>query len=64
VLFEVDIPVLIYQDEQTRSFALLATLGESFQEPQTYAQAMRSPQADEWQEAMNREYYSLIENNT
>jgi hypothetical protein len=64
VLSGVDIPVLTDQDEQTCSFALLAALGESFQEPQTYAQAMRSPQADQWQDAMNREYNSLIENNT
>ena len=41
------------------AFANIATI-----EPQTYQQAIDSPDATKWQTAMNEEYQSLIENNT
>ena len=39
-------------------------MGEAIQEPQTYYEAVSSIDSRSWQDAMDREYASLIENQT
>jgi hypothetical protein len=48
----------------TISFAYLATLGETIIEPQIYTHALKFSAVDLWRQAMDREYTSLIENDT
>lgn len=44
------------------AYAFLAA--SSIMEPQTYDEALQSPEHNEWQEAMEKEYKALIDNNT
>ena len=46
------------------SNALIASVGEAISEPQTYHEAISSANFTYWQEAMDREYASLLENQT
>ena len=46
------------------SNALIASVEEAISEPQTYHEAISSANSTYWQEAMDREYASLLENQT
>ena len=50
----------MHQHEQSFVLSLLS----DYEEPKTYNQAMKSPQADQWQEAMKEEMSSLEQNIT
>ena len=52
------------QVEERQSHAMLITTGEECHEPQTYKEAVASDHAADWQQAMKREYDSLIDNRT
>ena len=54
----------IINDVVHNSNALLAQAGEALQELQTYREAISSPDSTSWQDAMNHEYASLMENQT
>ena len=53
---------LMQQDAIRFSNALLASVGATIQEPQTYHEAISSIDSTSWQAAMDHEYASLIEN--
>lgn len=57
------------QNFQALMAVSLATIGNPSQvgllpDPQTFTEAMRSPDADEWRKAVSAEYNSLLENDT
>ena len=60
-LFRID---PMYPNAIRISNALIALVGEAIQDPQTYREAISSVDSTSWQEAMDREYASLIENQT
>ena len=46
----------------SHTYAYLAT--SQLTEPQSYEQAISSPEAEKWKKAMDEEYASLIDNHT
>ena len=54
----------MHRDVIRLSDALLASVGATIHEPQTYHEALSSSDSKSWQEAMDKEYSSLIENQT
>ena len=54
----------MYKDAVHFSNALLASVGAALQEPQSYQEAISSPDSISWKQAMDQEYASLIENHT
>jgi hypothetical protein len=63
-LLQTTIHQLDYLPTVVHSDAYLATFGETIYESQTFQEAMDSPDAKLWIEAMQREYKSLIDNQT
>ena len=53
-----------HKDIQQQACAFVLSLDSDYEEPKSYEQAMKSPQAKQWQEAMEEEMISLGQNNT
>jgi len=52
------------KQEEQESRTLLVSSRKVFIEPQTYKKAIASDHSNDWQQAMQQEYDSLIENQT
>jgi hypothetical protein len=60
-----ELTILPRQTERRRAGAkALVTLGEAEMEPRTVEEALSGPNSDQWKQAMDDEYRSLLENDT